>query len=603
MFAALRESVKYLTAKDKAFLSLLVFSRVITNLFDVLGLVALGLLGTMVLSGLREGNSASFFGIDVVIASNVTYFWVIVLVGFFFVAKSFFAVVIGRISALFLARIEARKAAEVASRIYSEGLGRLQNFSRGDIHFAATSSVASATSGILTLGSTMVTEGTLFIAILVTFFLVDPWTALILSLYFLFVAVVFQLAIHRRLGRLGKRLGESAVAVTDSLQDLTSSFREIAVLDKRRFFLGTLSRQRTRLAQDSALATFYSGLPRLFVEAALMVGVMTLVGWQFLIGNLEDGLVVTIVFLGGGVRLMGAMLPVQTALTNAQSLVPLGKLAREILAPPVVTERNDRLLEKYSSAGQHGGDEGQGFDISLANVSFSHAGTVEKAIVDVSMHVDAGSFVALIGPSGAGKTTLADLILGLRTPSSGEVAVRGQPPSEKRKTAPGSISYVPQSPGMVTGSIAENVALGVSRDSIDRDQVWKVIRQAQLADFVDSLPFGIDSDFGRQSEALSAGQKQRMGLARALYSNPRLLVLDEATSALDALTESGISETIASLGQETTVIVIAHRLSTIQQADVVFVVEGGRITARGGFNEVRAEVPLIEEYVRLMSFE
>jgi ATP-binding cassette subfamily C protein len=300
---------------------------------------------------------------------------------------------------------------------------------------------------------------------------------------------------------------------------------------------------------------------------------------------------------------MGAMLPVQTALTNAQSLVPLGKLAREILAPPVVTERNDRLLEKYSSAGQHGGDEGQGFDISLANVSFSHAGTVEKAIVDVSMHVDAGSFVALIGPSGAGKTTLADLILGLRTPSSGEVAVRGQPPSEKRKTAPGSISYVPQSPGMVTGSIAENVALGVSRDSIDRDQVWKVIRQAQLADFVDSLPFGIDSDFGRQSEALSAGQKQRMGLARALYSNPRLLVLDEATSALDALTESGISETIASLGQETTVIVIAHRLSTIQQADVVFVVEGGRITARGGFNEVRAEVPLIEEYVRLMSFE
>ena len=129
------------------------------------------------------------------------------------------------------------------------------------------------------------------------------------------------------------------------------------------------------------------------------------------------------------------------------------------------------------------------------------------------------------------------------------------------------------------------------------------MEKAELAKFVRSLPDGIDSDLGKQSDSLSGGQRQRLGLARALYPNPRLLVLDEATSALDAETEASVSATIEKLEDTVTVIIIAHRLSTIQHADVVFVVENGRVSAQGTFNEVRTKVPLIEEYVRLMSIE
>ena len=156
---------------------------------------------------------------------------------------------------------------------------------------------------------------------------------------------------------------------------------------------------------------------------------------------------------------------------------------------------------------------------------------------------------------------------------------------------------------MVSGTIAENVALGESAETIDGDRVWDALEKAELADFVRSLPNGIHSDLGKQSDSLSGGQKQRLGLARALYPNPRLLVLDEATSALDAGTEASISVTIEKLESAVTVIVIAHRLSTIQHADVVYVVEDGRISAEGTFSEVRKKVPLIEEYVRLMAIE
>jgi ATP-binding cassette subfamily C protein len=211
--------------------------------------------------------------------------------------------------------------------------------------------------------------------------------------------------------------------------------------------------------------------------------------------------------------------------------------------------------------------------------------------------------VALVGPSGAGKSTLAELVLGLALPTSGTVKVGGTDPISLRAAAPGAVSYVPQKPGMVAGTIAENVALGIDTAEIDRDRVHEVLRFAQLEDFIRTLPDGIDATVGKQADAFSGGQIQRIGLARALYQQPRLLVLDEATSGLDAGTESVISESLQKLRGDTTLVVIAHRLSTVQHADVVFVVENGQIAASGDFATVRRDVPMVAEYVKLMSFD
>ena len=221
----------------------------------------------------------------------------------------------------------------------------------------------------------------------------------------------------------------------------------------------------------------------------------------------------------------------------------------------------------------------------------------------MSLDVPSGSYAAIVGPSGAGKTTLVDLMLGLYEPDSGRILLNDLSPLELRQRIPGLISYVPQKPGLVSGTLANNVALGLRDESIDEELVWSALRKAQLGQLVESLPHGIYSSLGSHSDALSGGQIQRLGLARAVYTEPRLIILDEATSALDAATEASIAEAIQNLGSETTVVVIAHRLSTIQHADVVHVVDDGQVLASGKFKDVRKRVPMIEEYVKLMSFD
>ena len=218
-------------------------------------------------------------------------------------------------------------------------------------------------------------------------------------------------------------------------------------------------------------------------------------------------------------------------------------------------------------------------------------------------HIEPGQHVAFIGPSGAGKTTIVDMILGLIEPSRGVIKVGSSNYSHTDLIKNNLISYVPQSPGIVSGSIAENVALGIDKDQIDTERVLSALRTAHLADFVNTLPDGIWTSVGSQADALSGGQIQRLGLARALYGKPKLIVLDEATSALDASSEAYISSSLKELGQDVTVIVIAHRLSTVQHSDVVFVVENGSITASGSFMHLRKTVPMVAEYVKLMSFE
>jgi ATP-binding cassette subfamily C protein len=236
------------------------------------------------------------------------------------------------------------------------------------------------------------------------------------------------------------------------------------------------------------------------------------------------------------------------------------------------------------------------------DVVFTHLDKKVPTIKGVSFSIASGGYEALIGPSGAGKTTLVDLLLGLYKPDSGTILVDGRDPRVLREESPGLISYVPQRPGLVSGTIANNVALGQTPDEIDEAGIRDALQKAQLLDFVDTLPEGIHSSLGVHSDSLSGGQIQRLGFARALYTKPRLIVLDEATSALDARTEASVASSIKNVGAETTVVVIAHRLSTIQDADQVHVIDDGQVVSSGTFSQVRKKVPMIEEYVQLMSF-
>lgn len=240
--------------------------------------------------------------------------------------------------------------------------------------------------------------------------------------------------------------------------------------------------------------------------------------------------------------------------------------------------------------------------VEISGLGFAYPEKPESPILeDITIDIKPGQMVAFIGPSGAGKTTLASLVLGLLRPSLGSVQVNGMPPRGFITQHPGKVSLVEQTTSLIAGTIAENIALGLEPSNIDLQQLKLAIDAAELTSWIDTLEAGVSTlvDTG----SMSGGQLQRIGLARALYTQPSLLVLDEPTSSLDADTESRISKSLNALRGKVTQVAIAHRLTTIEHADVVYLIEHGKISASGSFAELRKTSPTVARQVEMLTFK
>jgi ABC-type bacteriocin/lantibiotic exporter with double-glycine peptidase domain len=238
--------------------------------------------------------------------------------------------------------------------------------------------------------------------------------------------------------------------------------------------------------------------------------------------------------------------------------------------------------------------------VKIESVSFRFQDAEQNLLTDVSFVVKPGSVVALVGPSGAGKSTLVDLMLGILKPTEGTVEVSGLSPNAAIKKWPGLISYVPQEVLISKSTLLENVGLGFAVSEIVKERALAALRKAKIEDLIDSKSSGLSKSILERGGNLSGGQKQRIGIARALYTNPRLIILDEATSALDVTTESEISEALLALKGNVTLVLVAHRLSTVRNADLVIYLDSGRIIAQGTFEEVRSKAPQFDKQANLL---
>lgn len=604
MIESIRSSFLLLTNRQRTIFVTLVVARMLVQILDAVGLAAVGMLGAMLASGLTGKDSATFLTFTLPIGSSATYLWVALLIAALFIFKSTMATVLLRVTTVFLAKVEATFSTKVAGYVFSGDLERLREFSKGEIQWAVAGSSSVAFSGLLYAASSLITEAALFISVFAVMVAADFSTALLLTLYFLILVSVFQLSVTGRLKRIGERNSLNSIGVNDTVLDLTNCFREISVVERQDYFLNRFSMFRERQALDSGLTRFLVGIPRFFVEAALIVGMVGLIAWQFAKGELSQGLPIVGIFATGGLRMMAALLPLQGAVNSIRTSAPLAQKAQEIIRRTRVSPSdNSQRSALEASTIQSFKEAHAPLGVSISKLSFSYRKAAEPVLSNLSLDIPAGHYAALVGPSGAGKTTFVDLLLGILSPSSGKIELGGVSPVAIRKLQPGRIAYVPQSPGLVSGTVAQNVALGIPDIEINREKVSRSLAKAELLSMVDKLPDGLDTSLDNHSNGLSGGQLQRLGIARALYLDPDLLVLDEATSALDAGTESSVSQTIEKLRGEVTLVVIAHRLSTIQNADVVFALDNGRLIGQGTFSAVRRKVPMVENFVQLMKID
>jgi len=330
-------------------------------------------------------------------------------------------------------------------------------------------------------------------------------------------------------------------------------------------------------------------------EIAVVVGAILISASQFILHDAGRAIGTLAVFLAAGTRVAPAILRIQQGAVNikgnmgsAQPTLDLLDELGELYEVEFGEDKIDFVHENFTSK------------IQMKKVVLTYPGNPTPTIDQVSLEIDGSKIVAIVGPSGAGKTTLVDVLLGVLKPDSGEVIVSGVPSSESISKWPGAISYVPQDVLIVDGTIRHNIALGFPPSTLNEEQIMFAIENSALGEYVKSLPKGIDTEVGEAGAKLSGGQKQRLGIARALYTNPKLLVLDEATSALDGETESLVTESIQKLRGKVTVVMIAHRLSTVRNADVVIYMQSGKVQAVGTFEEVRREIPNFDHQANLM---
>jgi ABC-type bacteriocin/lantibiotic exporter with double-glycine peptidase domain len=238
--------------------------------------------------------------------------------------------------------------------------------------------------------------------------------------------------------------------------------------------------------------------------------------------------------------------------------------------------------------------------ILIQNLSYSYAVNSPFGISNLNLEIKNGQNIAIVGTSGAGKTTLADLILGVLEPDNGAISISGRTPRMAISMWPGAISYVPQDVLVVNGTIRENICLGYSVADVPEQEILNAVANASLSEFINSLPDGLETRVGDRGSKLSGGQRQRLGIARALITSPELIILDEATSSLDGETEFKITDALKGIKGKCTVVIIAHRLSSVRDADQVIYLDRGKILASGSFEEVRRKVPDFDRQASLM---
>lgn len=571
-----RKFNKVLNKKQKSRVVVLIFMILIGAVLETLGVSMIyPLIETVMMPEVFEQNAMIVWICNVLGYTSAEQFVTFMLLAliFIFIFKNLYLLLLYYVQHSFITNSQYRISRDLLKVYLNRPYEFYLNASTGDI----MRTVYSDSTGIFNLllqCMQFITEFMVAIFLGMYLLIIDPVMTIVMGILLVGITLLSSAFLKPRISRIGEESRQQQSKMYKTIMQSINSVKDVKVYAKEDAFLGIYRKYGKRyynLARDHEVL---SSVPRLAIEAFSLSGVLAYMAVMMKLGqNVQTMVPQLSAFAVAAVRLLPSASRINTYLANIAYYRPtLDYVYANVELPKNVDERAAEAKAVTET------DKLKFHDcIKVEQLYYKYPNTDKYIFENARMQVPYGKSVGIMGPSGAGKTTVVDIMLGLLRVESGTITCDGVNVLEHYGQWLANIGYISQTINMVDDTIRANIAFGVDVDDIDDARVWQVLEEAQLADFVRNLPNGINTVIGERGVRISGGQRQRVGIARALYHDPEILILDEATSALDNDTEAAIMEAIENFHGRKTMLIIAHRLKTIENCDIIYKVENGKI--------------------------
>jgi ABC-type multidrug transport system fused ATPase/permease subunit len=587
-FTEIKNVLWLLERKDRNRLLIVVFVNIALAFLDLIGVALIGVTSAILIRGLQEksaGDQVSRF-LDLLNLNGLPQRHLLILLGscaiFFFIAKTIFSVYLLRRTYRYMAARNAVISSSLVSKMLNRPVEKIYKNSIQEQIFNVTTGVERLVSGVITSLILIVSDLVLLIVIISGLMVVDPITSIGTLIVFVLIALVLYLLLHKRIAMLNQKNTAQVIHFNQKISEGINSFRDLFIKGGREYYVNEIKKTKIQLGNYDAEIKFIPIINKYTIEVSVILGIALISFIQFALFDVNRAIAVISVFLAASTRIAPAIIRLQQSVMIVKSSLSGARPTFDLIYELAGISELDKKETKIQTA-----HPGFISNLNLEHLVFRYLNSGENTIDGISLNVESGNFVAFVGPSGGGKSTLIDLILGLLSPLKGEITISGLPPVDAIRKWPGSIGYVPQDVFIENSTVKENICLGFNPESVSDDLVWQALQLADLSDFVKGLEGQLSYRISDAGKNLSGGQRQRLGIARALLTKPKIVIFDEATSALDAETENRVSESILKLTGECTVIFIAHRLSVVRSADMIYYIDKGKIISQGTFEELR----------------
>jgi len=577
-----------LNKKDRYRLFLVLIINASVAILDLIGVALIGAASAILIRGLQSqgaGIQVTKF-LEILNLDGLSQKLLLIILGsgaiFFFVLKTILSVYFLRRTIRYM----SVRNAQISSTLMSKMLNRpveiiFKNSIQHQI-YNITGGVERLITGVVTNLVVIASDFILLLVMLIGLMLVDPITSI--STFFVFTGIAFLLyySMHKRIMILNNKNTYLNIDYRQKISEGINSFRDLFIKGGREYYVNEMRTRKMELAKYDAELQFMPNISKYTIEVSIILGIALISIIQFTLFDTNRAISVVSVFLAASSRIGPAIIRIQQNVVTVRSSLSAAEPTFDLIEEVYGIKELERTETKLNTLHKDFSPK-----IEIANLTFTYLNSEGSTINNVSLDVVPGSFIAVVGPSGGGKSTLIDLILGLLEATSGSIKISDITPINAIKKWPGSIGYVPQDVFIENSSVKENICLGFDSKTVPDQLVWEALKVADLSDFIKTLDGQLSYKISDAGKNLSGGQRQRLGIARALLTKPKIVIFDEATSSLDAETENRVSESIMKLKGDCTVIFIAHRLSVIRRADMIYYIDKGKIVNQGTFEQLR----------------